>query len=164
MDSIKIYLDNILVNSSNNQFNNNDLANTNLPLSIGRLSYSEPISVGNERMYFNGKIDDIGIWNRALTDQEITALFNSSTAGINEVSENNLFSVYPNPAHSLINVNIDAKLVGSVFTIYDSIGKAVKTGKLNSVNTTIELNDLSGGIYTFNLGENRKQTFKVIKE
>ena len=111
-----------------------------------------------------GDIDDIGVWNRALTDQEITALFNSSTVGINEVSENNLFSVYPNPAHSLINVNIDAKLMGSVFTIYDNIGKAVKTGKLNSVNTTIELNDLSGGIYTFNLGENRKQTFKVIKE
>jgi hypothetical protein len=27
--------------------------------------------------FFNGKIDDIGIWNRALTQQEITALFNS---------------------------------------------------------------------------------------
>jgi hypothetical protein len=27
--------------------------------------------------YFNGKIDDIGIWNRALTAQEITNLFNS---------------------------------------------------------------------------------------
>ena len=113
---------------------------------------------------FAGELDDIAIWNRALTDQEITALFNSSTVGINEVSENNLFSVYPNPAHSLINVNIDAKLVGSVFTIYDNIGKAVKTGKLNSVNTTIELNDLSGGIYTFSVGENLKQTFKVIKE
>ena len=33
-----------------------------------------------------------------------------------------------------------------------------------SVNTTIEINDLSGGIYTFSVGENKKQTFKVIKE
>jgi hypothetical protein len=29
------------------------------------------------RNFFNGKIDDIGIWNRALTQQEITNLYNS---------------------------------------------------------------------------------------
>ena len=83
MDSIKIYLDNILLNSSYNQFNNNDLANTNLPLTIGRLSYSEPISVGNERMYFNGKIDDIGIWNRALSEVEISELYNAPNCSNN---------------------------------------------------------------------------------
>jgi hypothetical protein len=113
---------------------------------------------------FKGYIDDTGIWNRALTEEEITTLYFGSALGINEVSQSNLFSVFPNPAQSEINVNIDSKLVGSVFTIYDNSGKVVKSGKLNSANTTIELNDLSGGIYTFNLGENRKQTFKVIKE
>ena len=33
--------------------------------------YSNPLQ------YFNGKLDDIGIWNRALTQQEITNLYNS---------------------------------------------------------------------------------------
>ena len=153
--TLKLYTNSVLLGSASGVQN---LSSTIQNLYFGREGSNAPSN------YFKGFIDDIGFWNRALTDQEITALFNSSTVGINEVSENNLFSVYPNPAHSLINVNIDAKLMGSVFTIYDNIGKAVKTGKLNSVNTTIELNDLSGGIYTFNLGENRKQTFKVIKE
>ncbi len=114
--------------------------------------------------FFYGVIDEVGMWNRSLTQEEITSLYSGSTVGINEVSQSNLFSVFPNPAQNEINVNTDVKLVGSLFTIYDNIGKAVKTGKLNSVNTTIELNDLSGGIYTFSVGENKKQTFKVIKE
>ncbi len=120
--------------------------------------------LGTLNRFLNGKLDDIGIWNRALTQEEITSLYYGSALGINEVSNFNLFSVFPNPAQSEINVNLNPNLVGSVFTIYDNIGKAVKTGKLNSVNTTIELNDLSGGIYTFSVGENKKQTFKVIKE
>jgi hypothetical protein len=38
------------------------------------------------------------------------------------------------------------------------------SGKIISENTTIELGNLSGGIYLFSVGENLKQTFKVIKE
>jgi len=113
---------------------------------------------------FSGKIDDIGIWNRALTQAEITDLYTSSSVGINEVSQSNLFSVYPNPAKSQINVKADAKLLGSIYTVYDNTGKLVLSGKIISENTTIELGNLSGGIYLFSVGENLKQTFKVIKE
>ena len=83
---------------------------------------------------------------------------------INEFSQSNLFSVYPNPASTEINVKADASLLGSVYTVYDNTGKLVLTGKINSENTTIELGNLSGGIYLFSVGENLKQTFKVIKE
>ena len=84
--------------------------------------------------------------------------------GINEVSQSNLFSVYPNPANSHINVKADAILLGSDYTVYDNTGKLVLTGKINSENTVIELGYLSGGIYLFSVGETLKQTFKVIKE
>ena len=80
------------------------------------------------------------------------------------MTQSNLFSVYPNPANSQINVKADAKLFGSVYTIYDNTGKLVLSGKINSANTIIELGNLSGGIYMFSVGENLKQTFKVIKE
>jgi hypothetical protein len=113
---------------------------------------------------FNGSLDDIGFWNRALTEEEIASLYFGSSLGVNEVSNSNLFSVFPNPAKNEINVNLDPKLVGSLFAIYDNTCRAVKTGKINSENTTIELNDLLVGIYTFIVGENKKQTFKVIKE
>ncbi len=88
----------------------------------------------------------------------------NNNVGINEFTQDNLFSVYPNPAKSQINVKADAKLLGSIYTVYDNTGKLVLSGKIISENTTIELGNLSGGIYLFSVGENLKQTFKVIKE
>ena len=141
------------------------MANRPLPdyFSIGSILYG-----GNGTTSFPsgayGSMDDIGIWNRALTQLEITALFNSSSVGINEVFQSNLFSVFPNPAQHVISVKADAKLLGSIYTVYDNTGKVVLSGKIISENTTIELGNLSSGIYLFSVGENLKQTFKVIKE
>ena len=90
--------------------------------------------------------------------------FIGTTNSVNEFSQDNLFSVYPNPTQSVINVKADIKLIGKVYSVYDNTGKVVLTGKLNSENTTIELSNLSIGIYMFRVGENMKQTFKVIKE
>ncbi len=83
---------------------------------------------------------------------------------IKEVSQSNLFSVFPNPAQHIINVKADAKLLESVYTIYDNTGKVVLSGKINSENTIIEIGNLSGGIYLFSFRDNLKQTFKIIKE
>ena len=152
-NTITFYLNGI----QTDQFTVNPLPNNNG-------SYYFGASPTGDDQFYNGKLDDIGIWNRALTSTEITALFNSSNVGINEVSQSNLFSVYPNPAKSQINLKADAKLLGSVFSIYDNTGKLVLSGKINSENTVIELGNLSGGIYLFSVGENLKQTFKVIKE
>jgi len=112
---------------------------------------------------FAGAIDDIGIWNRALTQQEITNLYNSNSVGINENIQSNLFSIFPNPTQSLINVKVDSKYTGAVYSIYENTGKAVLTGKINSENTTIDLGNLSGGLYMFMIGDNMKQNFKIIK-
>jgi hypothetical protein len=248
--TMETYLNGTLNNSTTGIQSPN--SNTNKPLYIGSDKEAN-------QYFFNGKIDDIGIWNRALTYQEITDLYNgcqlsvstqpinqavnisnnaqfttassdplatyqwqtdlgvgfqnlnsvgqySGTAndtltisnttlsnnnqpfrciissgsctdtsnvavltvnnnvGINEFTQDNLFSVYPNPAKSQINVKADAKLLGSVYSIYDNTGKFVLSGKINSENTVIDLGNLSGGIYLFSVGENLKQTFKVIKE
>ena len=56
------------------------------------------------------------------------------------------------------------KLFGSIYTINDNTGKIVLSGKINSVNTIIELGNLSGGTYLLSIGENLKQTFKIRKE
>jgi hypothetical protein len=149
------YNGNLIGNSTNSQI-------TALGRSIANLYFG--VSQWSSSYYYTGELDDIGIWNRALTSTEITSLFNSSTVGINEVSQNNLFSVYPNPAHGQINVKADAKLLGSIYTVYDNTGKVVLSGKIIAENTVIELGKLSGGIYLFSVGENMKQTFKVIKE
>jgi hypothetical protein len=94
----------------------------------------------------------------------VAILIVKDNIGINEVSQSNLYSVYPNPAQDLINIKADAKLLESVYTIYDAIGKVVLIGKIKSENAVIEIGNLSGGIYLFSVGENQNQTFKVIKQ
>jgi hypothetical protein len=84
--------------------------------------------------------------------------------GINEINSNNMFSIFPNPAQSEINLKADLKLLGSSYVVYDSTGKTILKGKITSENTIIELGNLSAGIYLLSVGENLKQTFKVVKE
>jgi len=87
-----------------------------------------------------------------------------STGFNNEVSKKESITIYPNPASNHINVKAATKLLNSVYTVYDNTGKAVLAGKINSENTIIELGNLSGGIYLFSVGDNLKQTFKIVKE
>ena len=67
--TLKYYINNGLVDIKYLNFNIG--YNTN-PLWIGSQQ-----SIYSTTKTFDGKIDDIGIWNRALTQQEITALYNS---------------------------------------------------------------------------------------
>ena len=73
-------------------------------------------------------------------------------------------SLFPNPAQNKINIHIPVKLLGSNYTVNDFVGKVVLEGKINSENTIIELAHLPAGIYLFSVGDNLKQTFKIIKE
>jgi len=62
----------------NGAFNNDQIV---IPGGTGEVPNSTDFAIGrmNHPAYdaFNGKIDDIGIWNRALTEQEITDLYNA---------------------------------------------------------------------------------------
>ena len=89
---------------------------------------------------------------------------NACTVGMNETENGNLFSVFPNPAKNQINIKVDATLIGSSYTVFDNLGEKVLEGKINSENTIVELENLSGGVYLLSIGDNLKQTFKVIKE
>ena len=126
---------------------------------------NDTLTIANTTLSNNNQPFRCIISSGSCTDtSNVAVLTVNNNTGINEVSQSNLFSVYPNPAKSQINVKADAKLLGSVYTIYDNTGKVVLSGKINSENTVIELGNLSGGIYLFSVGENLKQTFKVIKE
>lgn len=95
---------------------------------------------------------------------DVAILAVNDNVGIHEIKQDGIFTVFPNPAQSVINIKAESKLIGAVYSIYDNTGKVVLTGKINSENTVIELGNLAGGVYMFSVGENMKQTFKVIKE
>ena len=90
--------------------------------------------------------------------------FTGSSVGINEISNEKSFTIYPNPAKSIVNVKADTKLIGSLYIIYDNTGKVVLSGKIYAENTSVDMCNLSTGIYLFSVGENLMQTCKVIKE
>jgi Secretion system C-terminal sorting domain len=116
---------------------------------------------------YNPTINQTAVINTActvVTNFEPGPQVGELPTGIFNLSKNTIFSVYPNPANSQINVKVDAKLLGSVYIVYDNVGKVVLSGKINSINTIIELGNLSGGIYLFSVGDNLKQTLKIIKE
>jgi len=110
----------------------------------------------------NGQYTQV-IPNAAGCDSTITINVSLSFTGVSELSDQN-FSIFPNPATSIIHVKADAELLGMSYSIYDNRGKVVLRGKINAENTSIELGNLSGGIYMLSIGENMKHTFKVIKE
>ncbi len=125
---------------------------------------NDTLNVANVTMSNNNQPFRCIISSGSCSDtSNVAVLTVNNNVGINETSQDKLFSVFPNPAQSVINVKTDSKLIGETYSIYDNTGRVVLTGKLNSQNTTIELENLSGGIYIFSVGENMKQTFKIIK-
>lgn len=135
--------------------------------SVGQYSgtTNDTLTVSNVTMSNNNQPFRCIVSSGSCSDtSNVAVLTVNNNVGINENTQDNLFSVFPNPAQSVINVKADSKLLGQVYSIYDNTGRVVLTGKLNSENTTIELGNLSGGVFMFRIGENMKQTFKVIKE
>jgi PKD repeat protein len=74
------------------------------------------------------------------------------------------FELYPNPTTKQLNLMVGSNLLGSVYTVYDNTAKLVLTGKISTENTSVDLGNLSAGLYLFRMGENFTQTVKVIKE
>jgi len=78
--------------------------------------------------YMKGKLDDIGIWNRALTDQEITALYNSCTG--NEITSQ------PTNAVNSIGSNAQFSVNAVASSTYQWQSNPLNTGWLNLTNNS----------------------------
>ncbi|MES1181398.1 MAG: LamG-like jellyroll fold domain-containing protein, partial [Flavobacterium sp.] len=135
----------------------------------GAISYTtDPLyfgATGSNGQNFKGNIDDIGIWNRALSASEIMALYTALTTvpDLNAVESTPELSVFPNPASYQITIKADYQLLGKVFRIYDRTGNVVANGKLNSETTQIKLEALPAGAYSIQLEDKTSQTFTVVK-
>jgi hypothetical protein len=70
--TLTLYVDGVVVKS---QLMGTDYATSeNTPILIGKLPYDEP-----NGEYFKGGIDEVSIWNNALTTAEVIALYNSGS-------------------------------------------------------------------------------------
>lgn len=76
--------------------------------------------------------------------------------GISETTDENIFSLYPNPVENFLTIEISsAKLKATKYTIYDYLGRVVIEKNMNSISMAnkIEVNvsELTGGLYLLRL-------------
>ena len=72
---MRLYVDGVLVAQNNSA---SLVANTDKPLYIGAgRTNKHPHDVDPPQFHFNGKIDDVAIWNKMLSSDEIVQLYNS---------------------------------------------------------------------------------------
>lgn len=110
--------------------------------------------------YFSGRIDDIGMWDRGLTECEVTRLYTADTTctktstleAVDVVQS--VISVSPNPADNI--VNIDGVKVEKVEVI-NLMGQIV----LRDMNKRVDLSELRKDVYILRI--NNTFTTKIIK-
>jgi hypothetical protein len=136
--------------------------NKNLPLQIGG-GYDQ----GGGNIFFRGNIDDICIYNRALNDSEIVALYNNINTcfvtGINLISQNIKMIVYPTISNDGI-YKLNSLDIGTIIEVYSLEGKLVERFKYDLNNNTIDLSKYNDGTYIIKAqSENKIFTEKVVK-
>ena len=174
----KVYINGIL------QTNQNLINNT---CSINRLN-SSSLNIGgsgsgNTNQFFDGKIDDIGIWNRALTQQEISDLYNgnicyqnitvtdtliinTNLVGFNPVTYQNSIKIFPNPTNDHITINYGnyATLNNYQLRITNSLGQQMFQTTINQQSSYINLSNWTGnGIYFVHLIDPQGNTIDIRK-
>jgi hypothetical protein len=88
---------------------------------------------------------------------------------IDRVSVPNLFvfedfSVYPNPSNGIVSIESKSSLFGSSYKVYSIKGVELLSGSITSKITTLNIQDLAEGVYLIRVGNDSKQTCKIIKQ
>lgn len=109
---------------------------------------------------FHGVIDEIKLYNKALTEEEISGVLSKS-----EYLLNSKLSLYPNPTDGEINFKLSNPLDNKVtYQIFTELTVLVKKGSLNK-KSSIDINDLNPGIYFLKINDGNKLiTKKIIKK
>ena len=109
---------------------------------------------------FNGTVDDLTIYNFALTDDQVLNLFNSPTLSSQDFNSNNLeVSLYPNPTNGILNIDMTTEIQS--IEIYSIQGQKV----LNATQKQVNVSHLASGMYLIRIqdGSNAVATKKFMK-
>lgn len=140
--------------------------------------------VGYSR-YFNGGLDDVRIYDRALSDSEVMALknltpsactqnitvtdvlvINLTITAYNPVTYGNTIKVYPNPSSSTLTIDQGdySKLAGYKIAIKNNLGENVYSKEITQAKEELDLTTWTGtGIYFLYLYDNKGYTIDIRK-
>ena len=78
-------------------------------------------------------------------------------------AENN-FIISPVPAHDLVKIKSLAEMIPADYALINLTGQIIMTGQLTGENSTIDVSAVSPGTYILKIGEEKKHSYKIIKE
>lgn len=78
-------------------------------------------------------------------------------------AENN-FIISPIPAREFVTIQSLSDLLPADYILLNLSGQIVMTGKLNSENSTLNISGLNSGIYFMRIGEEKRHSYKIVKE
>ena len=101
---------------------------------------------------------EIYVYQDGYYSQGDTLTWNISTTavGINEYTDSDLISIYPNPVNNLVNIKLEKEYDSSTVRIIDIIGRKVMEVGISGLLNTIDVSNLSKGNY-FLIIENKEQ-------
>ena len=73
--------------------------------------------------------------------------YDELTTGVEKEGQPLLFRLYPNPASKNIVLEMNPASTGFIYTVYDMTGRKLKTDKILSERTTIDLSEQLPGFY-----------------
>ena len=150
----------VLKHYKNGQLTGQETLNININTSTASLTFGE-INMSNGHWYlFSGKMDDLGYWSRALTQEEITTLYESEVLSTNTASYESNINIYPNPANEHITIdfgNLD-NVEGWNIKIINILGQEVLSQPMNT--DKINVSELSKGVYIIRISDGINQADK----
>lgn len=147
----KIYRNGVLIGNLNRNWN---ILNNNNNFTMGLYQSS-----GTN--FFTGAVDDLKIYSYALSESEITNLYNNNSLSSQNFNQNNLeVSLYPNPANDVLNIEMTNEVKS--IEIYNIQGQKVKSVNQKQINVS----DLFSGMYLIRIQdtENAVSTKKFVKQ
>lgn len=90
--------------------------------------------------------------------------FVGANVGIHETYAGGGLDVFPYPAKTQLNIKADTKFLGTSYRITDHTGKEILSGKIDMLNTVLDISQLSNGLYLLSVDGQEMKTFKVVKE
>lgn len=87
----------------------------------------------------------------------------TNALNLETVEANQNFVVYPNPAENQITFQLENKQKGIIY-LYDVLGQNILTKEISSSNNSIDIQNLSNGIYYYNFESNKSYKGKIIKK
>jgi hypothetical protein len=90
-------------------------------------------------------------------------IVNNGVNGINALASNTVL-VYPNPTSKDVMLEITAELIGKDYFLTDNAGRIMLNGQFRALKETINLEQISTGVYFIKIDDNAHLMYKIVKD